>query len=450
MPTPTQLFRVSPQDLKGPMIESHTSLMMRTAKENDVSCGQLINFSYRGTSAAGTINCHARAMGRTVGQTINGHGEMAGIFAARTEELTGLTGVLNSTTAGFRDFTTANGLLRHTLAWSPEFLVDREVRYLPLQWAFEAVRVCPINRKPLITICSNPQCRRTLKTFSCSSRADLCSWCGCSFARIPKTYLETDDVASKVQCVDYEVWVAEQVGDCITDAALGNELCPRPFSEVVRHWFDLFDLRTPKVASKEIGVGDNAILNWINLGAKPQLRTTINMCWVFGVGLRDFLRMKVPSGHNGKLRPNPEANRRGAAPSRRVRIDRGKMEAELKSILHKPKYLDLSFSEICRSKIKRRDPIVRDYFPELSKQISARYLKYREVLGEEKRHHYCEKLKAMARTLHMFHVVPNHKNLAPHMTPSANLRCEWAINALNEIRAELGYADPNNQLWLPL
>lgn len=447
---PDKLFRVSVQDPDGPFRESHTSIMMRTARENDVSCGQLIDRCYHGTSAAGTIKSRSQGMGGSIGQSINGHSETAAVFTRRTEMLTGLIGVSHSTANGFREFTTHNGLLRSGLAWSPEYLSKRKVSYLPLQWSFDAVRVCPESRKPLISVCPNPKCRRTLKSFRGASRADLCSWCGCNFSCIPKSYSETDEVASSVKNMAYEVWVAEQVGDGIAAAARGERLCPKPFSKVVKHWLDLFEIRSPWNAGKLIGTGDNAVINWLTHGAKPQLRSTLNMCWVFGVGLRDFLKMRVPQNHDGKLRPTCEANRRAAAPSRRVPIDRKKMESDLLLILHKPKYLDLSFTEICHTKIKRREVIVRQYFPDLAKKISARYLKYRKVVAEEKRHNYCEKLKAMARILHSFHIVPNHKNLASHMSPAANLRCEWAIKALDEVRAELGYSDPNNQLWLPI
>lgn len=108
----------------------------------------------------------------------------------------------------------------------------------------------------------------------------------------------------------------------------------------------------------------------------------------------------------------------------------------------------MPFSEICRSKLKRRDIVVRQHFPELARAIAKRHLDNRKTMAQVRQEQYCTGIKAFARSLHCRGVVPNHKTLAPFIDQPGKLRCEWAIAALREVRAELGYEDIGEQLLL--
>src|SRR5690606_1337258 len=110
----------------------------------------------------------------------------------------------------------------------------------------------------------------------------------------------------------------------------------------------------------------------------------------------------------------------------------------------------MSFTEICQRKLKRREVIVRELFPDLAKRISRRYRDTRKVMADIRQEQFCAGLKAAARALHSRGVVPNHKTLKPYVSPSTNIRCEWAIAALRNVRMELGYESAEEQLLLPV
>lgn len=444
-----ELFGVDIREPDTPARESLASIVIRLAAANDVSCGRLVDLRYNGTGGVNPIRCCLRSLGRSAGQSINGKRAYAQAFARRTEELASLKNLSASTAIGFGEVSTRNGLLRRTFSWSPQFMAQQEVPYHPLVWAFEAVRVCPITRTPLISVCPNPRCRRELPTFAGTSMIDRCCRCGTGFHVNPGKNISTDPLASSIRSMDYEVWVADQIGDCIAAIAKGSDIAPYSFHRVLQHWFDLFEIRTPGEAAKLTGSGDFAISNWLNQEAIPRLRSTLNLSWVFGVSLRDFLSLSVPNDHDGRLRGSVEPNARQIGKSRRVPIDRRGLEQHLAKIIKKDLYPDSSFAEICRSKIKRNEVTVREYYPDLAKMISARFLKNRRETAQKKRRIYAAAIRAAALEVYREGKIPNHKNLKEYIKPYSILRSEWAMAELHAIRAQLGFEIPDPQLELP-
>jgi len=120
-------------------------------------------------------------------------------------------------------------------------------------------------------------------------------------------------------------------------------------------------------------------------------------------------------------------------------LDKSKIEARLNNIIDQNLHALLSFSEICRKHIKRNDIVIRQYFPELSRKISQRYLHNRKLFAQLKQDQYCTAIKSIARHLHGNGIIPNHKTIAQYVEQPGKLRCDYAIGALREVRDELGY-----------
>jgi hypothetical protein len=177
---------------------------------------------------------------------------------------------------------------------------------------------------------------------------------------------------------------------------------------------------------------------------------TMNLCWVFGLSLLDFLARRTPSNHNGKLREPLDRTERFASPSRRSRIDRPVVRGELTRILRENRYAMMSFSEICREKLGRRDTVIRQTFPNEARAIGQRYLENRRLMGEVRRNQFCASIQTVATLLHSRDTVPNHKTISAYVDAPSRLRSDWAIEALKKIRMELGYEDPGEQLLLPV
>jgi hypothetical protein len=113
------------------------------------------------------------------------------------------------------------------------------------------------------------------------------------------------------------------------------------------------------------------------------------------------------------------------------------LAAELRRILDENLYPMMSFTEICRDKIGRRNMVVRQYYPDLARKISRRYREGRKLRWRQEKARFCAEIKETARFLHERGVIPNHKTLKAYVSKPSNLRCEHAIKASQEIRQDL-------------
>lgn len=441
----TEILRLLPCDPTGPLRESHSSLIIRTAEENDTSPALLLDSKYYTGKGAAL----SKGMGLTMGQSLNGLGSRTANLVKRTEELTKLSNIRASTTLAFSKITTTNGLLRPGLAWSPEQLNCQKPKYYPLLYALDAVRVCLISKKPLFSLCS--QCRNPLPNMSGACQIAVCSKCRASLAQKRSDYVVADPVGFSVKNLEFENWVAQQLGDFIvfqTNQSLDEIL---DLSDTLNYWFRKFEIPRSTVGARSLGVSQAALSIWLSNRTMPKLRTTLGLCWVFGLSLHEFLNRKLPANHDGKLRlPAAEVGVRRNAHNRRRIIDKAELHYKLTNILRENQSALLSFEEICKKRFNRSSGVVRKCFPDHARQIANRYLSNRQLFAEIRREQYCATIKTVARFLHSRNIIPNHKTMRQYLDQPARLRCAWAIAALREVRSELGFEDDGEQLLLPV
>jgi len=294
--TCTEILRAAPRCPNGTQRESLASVFMRTAEENDRSPALLLKGKFSELSQFGA-HYAGRAMGGVFGQTLNGSSHQTQATVERIEQLTQLTNLRASTTLAFAPFATPNGLLRKHLAWDPTKLANDS--YYPLLWALEPVKVCSESRKPLVCLC--PRCRSQLPTLTGSSRVGECYRCRHPLSKVTNENSSAEPIARTIQSLDYEVWIAQQLGEFIEFQIQGSLPADFNYTETLRYWFDKFDLRKSRSSAAVLGVSQPSISIWFSTGAIPKLRATLNLCWVFGVSLLQFLRQEVPPAHNGIL-----------------------------------------------------------------------------------------------------------------------------------------------------
>ena len=442
----TKLLRVKPADPEGANRESFASLLVRTASANDVSPAILLERAFSDEDKLRTLRFSSRTVGQSLGQTLNGSSHVTQQIVTRAEELTQLAGLNASTTLAFAPFSTVNGLLRPKLAWSPRFLRDSTTEYYPLLWALDAVRVDPTTREPLVCTC--PSCRQTLNVLSGGTRIGVCYRCGSRLAAKGAAGRMKDPLSATIRNLDYELWIAEQLGAYI--AFQCREPLPDDFdcNRTVQFWIDQFGLKVDAKTAAQLGVSYLTLTQWASRETMPRIRTTLNLCWVFGISLLEFLHRKLPQAHSGSLRESIDGGVRKIAPSVRRPVEKEQMYQKLKTIVYENKFATLPFTEICRRKLQRREVVVRDLFPDLARMVSRRFMENRKLLGELKRERFCSDIKATARFLHSRGIVPNHKTLSQHLDSPGRLRTGFAVAALNEVRAELGYGCAEEQLLL--
>jgi transcriptional regulator with XRE-family HTH domain len=281
-----------------------------------------------------------------------------------------------------------------------------------------------------------------------SSRIGVCPKCRAPLAEALRGTSAADPVASAIRNLDYEIWIAEQLGGYIAyqvNNSVGDDF---DYNEVLQFWFRKFEIQNSVASAELLGVSQSAISIWLSTGAIPKLRVTLGLCWVFGLTLLEFLHRRLPASHDGKLRPPAEVKVRQNSVFRRRPIDRPELGAKLTEILRDNLYALLPFEEICEKKLDRGGFVVRQCFPDLAQSISKRFLANRRLLAEIRREQFCSAIKTVSRFLHSRGITPNHKTLQQYLDRPTRLRCDWAIAALREVRAELGYEDDGEQLLL--
>ena len=248
----TELLRLRPGDEMGPHRESLLSLIVRTAAENDVSPAKLLTEKFNDHVNAGTPKIIPRTVGESLGQTLNGGGQTTSYFAHKLESLTLLTNLSASTTTAFYKFAPDNGLLRKKLAWSPDFLSSYQPMHYPLLWALDATRVCLYAHKPLVSAC--PRCRNELNVLSGAMLIGKCYRCGFDLSAMDKNLGVTNPIGKAIKNINYEIWVARELGSFIqyqSSYALPEGLS---FSASFRFWLDKFGLEKNNMGAPKFSI----------------------------------------------------------------------------------------------------------------------------------------------------------------------------------------------------
>jgi hypothetical protein len=329
----TELLRLRPGDEMGPHRESLLSLIVRTAGENDVSPAKLLTQKFNDHGNTGNPKIISRTVGASLGQSLNGGGLTTSYFAQKLESLTLLKNLSASTTTAFYKFAPDNGLLRKKLAWSSTFLSSNEPNYYPLLWALDATRVCLATHKPLASKC--PHCRNELNVLSGAMRIGKCYRCGFDLSAMDKNLGSTNPIAKGIKNIEYEIWVATELGSFIQYQSTHELPEALSFPTSFRFWLDKFSLKNNNKSCAQLGLPKQAYHNWLQNQVKPRLRMTLNICWIFNLSLLDFLLCRQPDSHNGTLRQSADLGERHALTSVRRPIDKSKLELKLNNIFEK-------------------------------------------------------------------------------------------------------------------
>ena len=177
----------------------------------------------------------------------------------------------------------------------------------------------------------------------------MCNRCGAALENSKEKPLAADPFASTIRDIDYEIWIAEQLGEYIRFQTANSLPGDFSYADTLHFWIEKFAVKLSKPYAKELGASQAAMTNWLRLGAIPRLRRTMDLCWVFGVSLLQFLQKTVPKNHDGKLRKSIDQGARYASASTRRRIDKNALESALSAILRENRYALMSFTKTSTS-----------------------------------------------------------------------------------------------------
>lgn len=375
-------------------------------------------------------------------RALNGTRTLASDWVQALETLTLRSDLRFLTLLTLADVLTPGGLLRPTRAWCPdcyqEWCEAGQVIYEPLLWALRVVAACPRHRRRLLTQCPHPDCRQSMPLLASRSRPGYCSRCEHWLGALSRAEA-TDSEALSEDETKWQAWVVDAVGELLA-AAPNLPISPRRerIAVAVSACVEQVTGGNAKALAHELRISPTAVGRWRQGRHVPQLDLFLRVCYRCGVSPLRLLTEGVvvvdPSKMNSpiwsELTCTPKAHRR-PFDANGVRCA---LEAVLASDVHPPPPM----SEIAR-RLEYHHSSLHKHFPELCRDISARYLAYRKSRGMQRRQRLCEEVRQAAYSVHAQGMYPSAHRIAPLLSVPGSVRHPDAIATQHEVLRELGW-----------
>ena len=319
------------------------------------------------------------------------------------------------------------GLLRSRRAWCPQCLDTQAIFYEPLLWSLEAVEACPTHMRLLVSSC--PHCRETLPVLGWQTRPGRCSKC--------RKFLggQTTPSAPAKATSTKQLWVAKAVGEML--ACRMEDIPPSFDLPKALRLSSRFKGEKATIATVTRRLGENrtTVQKWLAGTRQPQLGRLLALCQMLQV---TPLQLLVPSERTEPLTgimPFVPARRRRTR-KRRRKINLEKLRMALEETVQNAGEKPQSASEV-RRRLRCSKSLVRKYFPELCRAISAAHLNWRTAQGAQRRKMLCEEVKEIAVGMHKAGLEPTCKAVALRLTKPGAIRDPVARLALAGVRHEI-------------
>jgi hypothetical protein len=422
---PQSLISVSPIGVGTPMGESLMSFMIRLSEANQIKLSELIRF----ISGRAKLQRNTRGhVDNSLLASINSGGEIAMRVLEAIEYYTGLEDLHLLTM--YRWITLfSDGILHQERLFAP---LD-ESNYEPLLYAVSPVFWTP-EGLPLERYCHG--CMHVASVARQGLKIRKCPKCGSELnqyhtinAGKPDKYTTAHQ---NYNDIDYSVWVAKAVGDMI---AYTEDTSAFSFADAFFNHLEYFGLKTAKDAAKALSISHISVGKWLNEGVRPRFDQFLNICYCMRVSPIDFFRENLMQvGSSVELRESPKKTRTAIATSKRRPIDPEKLKAQMLEDYEKKSFVHVPFREYCEKQLKRRDVVIRQYYPELAKQFVAQNKSFEtkriRTTKSGRIAEICEAARiCISEDLHV-----NHKNLRFYLNQPGMLMSQWARDLIKLIK----------------
>ena len=371
------LFNLEPFGIGTPQCESFTSYIARQAKAHSVTTGALFTYELAPRTNKAYLFRKSKK-GQSVLTTtfyagtpaLNGIGSTARDWVHVVEELNGRPDLRYLTMLSWADVLVERVLSNRVRAWCCECLEVRDALglepYEQLLWMQKMVKVCPLHKRRLEILC--PSCRRDMRPLGDRSLPGFCARCGEWLGR--QGPCEED---AKVEVIDlnYEVWLANQIGELI--AAAPNLRAQPTKNMVCESLFSFIDLTSGGNRdgfARAFDVKKTTVQSWGRSRPLPQTDLVLKICYKMSVSLLDFFVTKT------YLADSEWQGRAAAIKTRAARRyeqhDPEKVKSALLAALKEER--PRSLREIAEGLGYMTTDSVRKWFPKICKRVSKRYL----------------------------------------------------------------------------
>jgi TniQ len=296
--TRSRLYHLEPIGIGAPYVECLTSYFGRLALAHGVSTAWLFRTELdpllcqlKPADTEYTSNQASRQSLMYGANYANGNTVHKGAWVKALESLTLRRDLRYLTTSPWGMAISHCFLIRKSLAWCAccyeEWRGLGAALYEPLLWALRDVTVCPRHNVYLRQVC--PHCKEKLRFLSSNKRSGYCPWCYGWLGSDEKTEGRSQPRGSEFE---RQAWEAASVADWIEVAQKRNS---PPAKELLQTTLltcidQITDGRVNTFAKL---MDSEAIRRWGRGKSTPRLDTILNICFVLGTTLTDFLSGQV-------------------------------------------------------------------------------------------------------------------------------------------------------------
>lgn len=444
IPPRSRLYCLEPIGVGTPYVESLTSFITRLAEAHSVRTRRLVvhellpllgraHLSKLVNSSLTTFWSNTRSL--------NGIRTLANDWVQALETLTLRSDLRFLTLLTWADVLPSKNLQRPTLAWCPncyqEWRQAKQVVYAPLLWTLRAIEICPRHRRRLQTQCPHLDCQRSQHLLGSRSRLGYCQYCERWLGVTPDPG-EIEDQALDESEIEWQRWVTNAIGELLAIAPSLSTLPPRERVAVaVSACVEQASNGKQAVFAREIGISLSPVYNWLNRKSIPQLDFLLRICYYCGISPLQFLTGDIvvdPSRINAPMWDEPSR----VAKRTRKPFDADGVQWALEAALESDEHPPPPMREFAR-RLGYSHSQLHQRFPELCRQISARYIAYRKAQGTQRRQQLCEEVRQAAHAIHARGIYPSSYRIAPLISQPGFVRHPDAMATRHEVLRELGW-----------
>ena len=453
IPPRSRLYSLEPIGIGTPQTESLTSYISRLAaahsvRVRDLVIGELLAHIRRphlGDSRHANL---LNAFWRSETRALNSTRSLARRMVHGLEEETGRRDLRFLTLLTWTEVLPVYQLQKTTRAWCPGCFQDwrdhGQPIYDPLVWTLAPVTVCARHRRPLLTICPSPECRRPSPWLGSRSRPGHCARCG-GWLGSPGTESGTQEEKLVMEdAVRSHAWIFDALGELIA-AAPGIPKRPQRDDVLsgIEAAFRLAALRKITIYrgswTRHLGLASGTVLMWRQGRTLPSLWCLLVVCSQIGISPLQLVRGEIDEDDWAAAATKAAADiRLERPPIQHTPIDPVAIRLALEAVRASNELPPPSI-RLVADRLGQTYANLHHYFPEHCRSIASRHRSYQEAQSARTRTRLRERVRDAAIALTHHGLYPSASRIADLLSDRNVMRSRTARAAWREVLGELGW-----------
>src|SRR3972149_2735215 len=432
IPARSSFYHLEPVGIGTAEVESGTSLLSRYADAHRVRMDTFL----KELGLKGETNNNDgvdSAWFRTYPQSINGFGKVATDYITLMEEKTQLKDLEYTTLLPIKSILNWQFLLRKELAWCPLCLEDWQCKentiYYPLIWHLQKYQICLRHNIYIVNEC--PNCGHCMNILEKKVPPGFCqrcaNWLGSTEIKKDEN-IEKNDEREQA----WDRFCSKNIAELIEKAneiTFSKEHLMNNFNWYLVYFFN----GNYRDLSEHFDISTTTGWDWCH-GNIPGLIEQLRFCYNAEITLTDLLSKDIHAETPGGLKRLAEKFKRKKA-TRITEIKKNELESDLKKALEYP---PTSLAELAREIGVSKKTLYR-HCPELTKEISSRYLEVRKKQAAFDRERECEKIRNIILALSIMDEKPTRARMERSLGRNPRVKDKWIHDEYKEIRRIYGY-----------